>query len=234
MGFNTMKNEDFTLINNLTDNQLSMLNALSEQNDIPKKMYYGAILVLRNEENPERLVQSAHSIRELIEKIPKYLNTSLINDSDSDHAEYNLKQQVNELQDSWRKNVQNHPLFDGKGWNGEMDRKIQRFLNKCQSFFSKYQAKKPTRSKIMAATIRSMDKSGYWLPRALQEKDTKKLNDLRNFFQGVSHHKILCTEEEFCIRLEQLEDFLLDRLVPRIFADFDVIDEIIKEGNIDG
>ncbi len=86
----------------------------------------------------------------------------------------------------------------------------------------------------MANFLCSLDNSGHSLPGNLQKRNVENLIDLRNFFQGVSHHTIPCTEEKFYIKLEQLEEFLLDRLLPRIFADFDVIDEIIKEGSIDG
>ena len=71
-----MKNKDLTFINNPTDNQISLLDVLSEQNDILRNMYYGAVMVLNNTENPERFVFAAHGKRELIVKIPKYLNVS--------------------------------------------------------------------------------------------------------------------------------------------------------------
>lgn len=227
-----IKNKGIDYIIDLSENQNSLLNVLIEQDDRLKSMYYGALMVLNNKENPERFVLAAHGIRELMEKIPKYLSVS-INDR-KNNAEYNLKQQVNELKDSWNKNVAYNMPFDGNKWIGEMDGKLKRFLIKCRSFFEKYQAERPTRSKEMTTALRSIDKSSHMLPEVLQKENIRILNKLRDFFQGVAHHSISCSEDEFYSRLEELEGFLLERLMPRIFADFDVIDEIIKEGNING
>lgn len=229
-----IRSKDIDYIVDFSDSQNSLLNALAEQDDRLKSMYYGSLIVLNSKQNPERLQLAAHGIRELIEKIPKYLSVS-INDHDSNGAfEYSLKQQVNELKDSWDKNVAHNTSFDRNKVIGDIDQKVQRFLIKCQSFFENYQSERPTRSQEMANVLLSMDKSSHILPEALQKKNIRILTGLRDYFQGVSHHAIPCTEEdEFYSQLEKLEGFLLDRLVPRIFADFDEIDRIIQEVNVD-
>jgi hypothetical protein len=52
----------------------------------------------------------------------------------------------------------------------------------------------------------------------------------REYFQAIAHHGRQPPEEDFRARIDALERFLLDRLRPRTFADFDAIDDIIQEG----
>lgn len=229
-----INNKALNFISNLSDNQKSLLDALAEQNDNLRTMYYGALVVLKDADNPERLVLAAHGIRELMEKIPMYVNVSIDEPTNAGNTQYNLKQQVNELRDMWNSSVANNASFDEGRWIGEIDGDLQRFLDKCQIFFEKYQEERPTRLQEMATALHLLDKSGYLLPEPLQEKNIRNLKGLRDFFQAVSHHRNPCSEDEFYYQLEKFEGFLLDRLVPRIFADFDEIDEIIREGNTDG
>ncbi|TKJ22794.1 MAG: arginine--tRNA ligase [Promethearchaeota archaeon Loki_b31] len=48
-----------------TDKQIKIIKALERYSDKFLKMYIGAIIILENEKNPERIYQSAHSLREL-------------------------------------------------------------------------------------------------------------------------------------------------------------------------
>jgi hypothetical protein len=52
--------------------QLALYEALGERAEELARMYIGALIVLANPDNPDRLPQAAHSLRELMEKIPKY------------------------------------------------------------------------------------------------------------------------------------------------------------------
>jgi hypothetical protein len=57
--------------------QQQVFDALSERSDQLARMYLGAIAVLQQSSNPDRFPQSAHSLRELMEKAPQYLDLAV-------------------------------------------------------------------------------------------------------------------------------------------------------------
>ncbi len=73
--------EDHQLVFQISGKQRFLYEALSERdtqlaNEQGKKladMYLGALRVLADEHNPDRLPLAAHGIRELLEKLPRYL-----------------------------------------------------------------------------------------------------------------------------------------------------------------
>ena len=58
----------------LTDQQLELYEALSEKSEKAGAWYRGALVALSNDNNPERFVQAAHSIRELIKNLHKFID----------------------------------------------------------------------------------------------------------------------------------------------------------------
>ncbi len=67
----------------------------------------------------------------------------------------------------------------------------------------------------------------------LQELNVDQWTVMRDFFMSVAHHRHLSTKEEFVQWLNALEGFLLDKLVPRTFQNFDAIDRLIEEAEKD-
>src|SRR4029077_18363670 len=56
----------------LDGRQKTLVEALSEKDARLGQMYVGALMVLENQGNPESLAQACHSLRELMEKIPRW------------------------------------------------------------------------------------------------------------------------------------------------------------------
>ena len=76
-----------------------------------------------------------------------------------------------------------------------------------------------------------LDPSIESLPEPLRRFIYKDWDDLQKYFNSVCHHNREPDEQEFRERRDELEKFLLERLLPpRTFADFDDIDAIITEG----
>src|SRR5262245_20305523 len=61
----------------LTSRQRTVYEALVEREPKLGAIYLGAMAVLAQDQNPERFVQCAHSLRELVEKLPRYLDMSV-------------------------------------------------------------------------------------------------------------------------------------------------------------
>ena len=61
----------------LAGQQRALLDSLSEKSAQLAQMYLGAVVAIRNTANPERFAQAAHSLREMIQKVPDYYTTNL-------------------------------------------------------------------------------------------------------------------------------------------------------------
>jgi hypothetical protein len=207
--------------------QLALHEALEERATELARMYIGALIVLSNPDNPDRLPQAAHSLRELMEKIPRYLAV------ETRASRGNLKDEARKLEERWNNTVENSACYDDGNWNGSIDRHLQRLLQRLQQFFDWFDEHHPLRRTETATVLRQLDGSGRTLPARLEDQEVKGWLAIRDYFVSVSHHRTPPPEEDFRARMDALERFLLDRLRPRTFADFDVIDDIIQEGEGD-
>ena len=185
-------------------------------------MYYGALLVLGSVGNPDRLALAAHGLRELVEKLPSYLDVAM-----PAHTE-TLKTKVQEVEDAWN-HVVNSSVWSSprNAWQGSIDRRLRRFLAKLDNFFCWVRNHVPRRREEVSAVLRTIDPANRQLPRLLEERSIKEWNEMREFFQNVSHHRKACAQVEFHKSVDTLERFLLERLAPRTFDDFAEIDAIL-------
>jgi hypothetical protein len=189
-------------------------------------MYYGALLVIEQNQNPERFVLAAHCLRELMEKIPQYINVEM-----KAHGE-TLKQQVIEVGDLWKGTVGSKCNTPG-GWSGSIDKPLQKFLARFSIFNDWFEKHYPRRMAELQTLLRALQKSDKFIPKRLEDEQIEKWRTLNERFQGISHHRIRVSEEDFNLFLEELEIFLAERLAPKTFDDFVSIDEIIGKGEND-
>lgn len=203
----------------LSGQRRAVLDALSEQDRRLADMYAGALHVIGQSSNPERLPQAAHSIRELIEKLPRYL------DVPTPTAPPSLKEEVRSLVTAWREAAIDPATFDA--------RRAADFLHKFERFAAWFESVHLTLRQRAAATVRRLDPLGRALPTPIEKLRIKEWQECNGFFQGVSHHTKPCTDDELHQWLDVLERFLLDRLRPRTFDDFSEIDKLIEEGERD-
>jgi hypothetical protein len=187
-------------------------------------MYMGALVVLDQGSNPDRFALAAHGIRELMEKLPTYLDLPMQAHSES------LKSKVREIEDCWGRASGSSMCHKNGDWGGTVDQPLQKFLRSLQSFFSWFSKHHTRRRSETLEAVRKMDCSGRRLPERLEEINVKSWEEIWDFFVSVAHHRRLPDAAEFMQWLDALERFLLDRLSPRVFSDFDEIDKIIGEG----
>lgn len=211
----------------LVGQQLNLYRILLEKNQILSNMYLGALIVLKQNENPDHLSLAAHGIRELMEKLPLILDVPMKAHSES------LKSEVNNLKDTWLNTLDRSKNYNNQKWEGEIDGYLIKLLKKLHSFFEWFDDHYPRRKAEVGKILREIDISGLSLPNSLEEANIKTWFQIRDFFQIVAHHQRNTTREDFGQNLEALERILLDRLHPRTFIDLKEIDEIILEGEID-
>jgi hypothetical protein len=206
----------------LSSQQLALYQALGKKEPALGDMYLGALLVLREVSNPERLAQAAHSLRELMDKIPKYVDVEM-----KAHRE-TLGNKVDALDEGWRKLTQNTACHQGGSWGGNVDQPLSRYLQKLEEFFDWHAKHRPRRRVEAARLFRQLDGLQFTLPSFLEHLNVSEWQRLRDYFVSGAHHQRI-DDSVFAERLESLESFLIARLHPRAYADLDEIDGIIRE-----
>lgn len=209
----------------LSGQQRALHESLSGKAQSLADMYLGSLTVLSDTRNPDRLALAAHGLRELMEKIPSFVDVRIKAQKEG------LKGKVIELDVAWKATVENGNSYNGGTWSGEIDRGLSRFLRKLESFFQWFREHHPRRKAEIAATLEGLDPSGSSLPEPLAALNVETWENIRDFFVDVAHHRRPnTTGNEFSRWLDALERFLVDRLRPRTFPDLDAIDRIIREG----
>jgi hypothetical protein len=207
----------------LNSQQQTLYKALLERNRNLATMYLGALTVLYNE-NPDRHALAAHNVRELMEKIPAVADIKIKAQKET------LKSKVNHLEGFWKETCERSGCGSSQGWEGKIDTFLLRWLKEIDKFFRWFNEHYPRRKAETAATLRGLDGSGRSLPPPLEDLNISRWESIKDFFQGVAHHRTIQNPEEFSQWQDALEIILLDLLRPRTYEDFDLIDKTIQEG----
>lgn len=208
---------------NLSGQQRSLLLAFERLDPKLARMYLGALRVLADEANPDAMPLAAHALREIMEKLPESLDVPLKASAGA------LSNRVAGLLPIWQKAVNRSSCHSNGEWQGQLDGPLERLLKRLEIFFDWYSANYQTRRGEIAQALRRLDASGGFLPTPLESANLSLWRDLRDFFLTVAHHKHEPTRNEFASRLQEFESFLVDRLQPKTFADFDAIDALLEE-----
>jgi hypothetical protein len=208
----------------LLGQQFDLYKALLRKHGDLAQIYYGAIKVLTDVDNPDRFALAAHDIRELMEKIPNYIDVET-----KAHNE-KLGDKVLLLKEHWHKTCSKTTCVIDGAWNREIDESLASQLQEFESFFKWHDENLPKRNEEIATALRKLDISGCKLPISLEEQNVKIWKQLRKYFLGIAHHGKHPDEDDFDSKLNTFEGFLLDRLYPRTFTDLDEIDQVIQEG----
>jgi len=212
----------------LSGQQRTLMRALDERDPGLSAIYLGAIMVLVDTSNPDRLPQCAHSVRELMEKLPERLDVPTQAQKES------LKVKVREIEDAYVGAQQKTSCFSSvDGWSGTIDVPLKKLLSKIGGFFDWFSTHHPRRRDELHGVLTRLDGSGRELPKPLASLNVDAWDKKRDYFQSVAHHRLNTDEQEFRRWMDALERFLLDRLAPRTFDDFAEIDTIIGEGRRD-
>ena len=208
--------------------QQALIRALDARNAMLGAIYRGGIMVLRDSSNPDRFPQCAHSMRELMEKLPEVLDVPAKAQKES------LKAKVIEIEQAFIGAQRNTVCFSvSDGWDGQIDAHLRRFILRLTTFFEWFKSHHPRRRDEVHGVLNRLDGSGHRLPEPLAALNVDVWNELRDYFQSVAHHRRRTVEQDIVQWLEALERFLLDRLIPRTFEDFTEIDTLIERGQKD-
>lgn len=219
----------------LSGQQLALLQELQELDRAPGSrgyslavMYQGGLAVFENSGHADRFAQCAHSLRELMEKIPECLDVPMRAQGER------LTVKVRELEGSFAGARESTGCFsESNGWHGRVDRHLRSFLLRADGFFEWFASHYPRRRAEAQSALMRLDSSGRPLPEPLGSLNVDAWFAMREYFQSVAHHRRVAEEGELRGWVDALERFLLERLVPRTFDDFDEIDRLLA-GEADG
>lgn len=217
-----MDDEHIQLV--LSGEQLTLYEALFRRSERIARMYLGAQFALKDTVNPERFTLAAHAIRELMEKVPEIVAVAT-----PAHFE-KMRAKMGPLEDAFDRVIAQSNLKSPK-WEGQTDGPTRQFLENAKAFFEWKRECMPKRKKEIASTMRALDGPGRALPPDLENLAVKQWQELQQYFLNIAHHQAPDpTLEEFDGHLRSLERFLLGKLNPPTFAEFDTIDAIIRSG----
>ena len=134
----------------LSGQQFALYTALSKKDGGLAAMYYGALSVSKQIENPDRMALAAHGLRELMEKLPRF------HDLPKETKPTAMTAMVRVLTASWGNAVGKSNCHSNGIWSGEIDRALERFLKKAQEFFVWIEKERPTRKQAAARILRNL------------------------------------------------------------------------------
>lgn len=183
--------------------------------------YLGALSSLRNTFNPDRFAQSAHSLRELLEKIPRALQTEQAGITGDE-----LKNKRRALRAALEREKTNFPA----GWeNQPITAELSNVLSEFEQYFEL--CERPDRKDQVFASLTRLDPMIKTLPEQLRREKRERYVRLWNALEGIAHHGRRKTEEEFREYVLQVEELVLDLMAPVSAEDQHLLAQIIAEGD---
>ena len=208
----------------LTPQQQRVLEALKdrETEEYPLSQWYlGALYALNNVQNPDRIAQTAHSLRELIEKLPRVVERSNVQAPSS-----TFQQQRENMYRRILRDKKHHP----DGWKGEtIDAHLDNTLKEVEKYLESNQ--QPTRRERMQTAVTTIDPMANRFDRQIREGKRDKLYELWDKLEGIAHHRNKQNIDDLESCLNKLESTIIDLLAPITAQDQNEIQTILANSN---
>ena len=208
----------------LTRKQREVIEALKniQTEEYPLSDWYiGALYALNNHYNPDRIAQAAHSLRELLEKLPWVIHGSDVKAKVPGFAE--------------KRNIMNERVLRAKkrypkGWKGKpIDKNLAKLLTDLEKYLELNQ--KPTRKEQIKQAVATIDPMVNSLGSEIQEVKRNQYHHLWNQLEELSHHGSKPDVAKFEKCLEELENTVFNLLAPVTAQDQEEIQTILNLSN---
>ena len=208
----------------LEGRQRRLYEELSRRSADLASMYIGALQVVQLPTVEDRFAMAAHCLRELMEKLPQFLDVPFERD------DFNLGNEAKTLHDELKCVKEQSESFVEGNWTGEVDTHIHQFLKQVDSVLQDHVTYNSRRRDQFRDWNQALDPSITKVPPDATKRMFREWKSLNDFFQRVSHHHDwLEKEAAFEEEMRALEDFLLDRFRPQTYKKQKRIDQIIAE-----
>ena len=189
----------------LTQRQQSVLRALEEVEDTRYRMslyYLGALYALDNPYNPDRISQAAHSLREILDKLPRIVPRSDL------PKPYDIHSKRLELADRIARDRERY----SEGWVGEIDNELGATIEDVAMFLDNH--RQPTRRENIRAVLKHFDPLTDRFDRQASARRLGRVSDLQKEVEVFAHHGGGDDEEALWKCIYELEEVILHVLAP--------------------
>ena len=208
----------------LTPQQQRVLEALidRETEEYPlSRWYLGAFYALNNEQNPDRIPQAAHSLRELLEKLPR-----VVEGTDAPATSPNFQQKRAKIYKRILKDKENYP--DGRE-NKQIDGHLDKTFKQVEEYLESN--RQPTRRERMQMAVTTIDPMANRFDNEIRERKRDELHGLWEQLEGFAHHKSKRNIGKFEKCLDKLEKTVIDLLAPITAQNQKEIQTILRNAN---
>ena len=212
--------------------QRAIIRGLSRKSEELAEMYIGALRVLLDNQNPDRLYQSAHSIRELMEKMPLFWEETPVFKKKKPGD--GIKSQLNPRKRRWN-NLKDNCSEAKNDWHGTIGDSLRGFLNDLDAFFQWYEKHYPEQQSQTTSFLNTLAPFAGSLPAEENDRKEKQRSDkwmnLSSQITNYSHHSP--TNLKYLDTLSEFESLLLNEILfivqPIVLSDLELLDALILE-----
>ncbi len=185
--------------------------------------YEGALWARQDMDNPDRLPQAAHSLRDLLQELPKVLlNAPVIAKFDSKNARKKIRERLKA----------DHKQYPECNWeDAEITPEFARTLDMLIEYIEANE--QPTRAEQLANALKSVDPMFGVVGPDIVKRKTKHYIDVWHKVQAVAHHGRTVDDAGFDALLDEVNDLILGLVAPVAVEDQKEILHILKAGVID-
>lgn len=208
----------------LDGRQIGIWRALRSKADLKFRFhdwYTGALAALASSEdvNPDRLAHAANSLREILEKIPRVLETEV-----SGPDRNILEQARTAMTSAIGQAKSDYP----DGWCGNITEKLADGLRRVEQYVDLRSS--PTRAERTFAGLAKLDPMIEALPGQSQQRKLRRYKEISKKLELFTHHQCTPDDEKFRDCLTQTEELILDLLAPLTADDQNELLAIISKG----
>lgn len=183
--------------------------------------YRGAIRVLNDSGNPDRIALAAHGIREFGEHLTKHLELPTPTQGE------NLGDRVRRLQPVWEA-ARSERLDRSQQGECENTPHEDKLFKELDTFFRAVEQEKPTQRQRAERLVEELDVNRHSVNSAHKLSEVQRWLEIRRFFQRASHHS-RTSLEDLLATLDRLQDFLIAKLHRQPSLDLTAIDQLLAK-----
>ena len=186
--------------------QQQVLDALREKETDKYPLgdwYSGALYALQNKYNPDRIAQAAHSLRELLEKLPRVVRES---DVVRSPGFADMRRGI------YKRWIKDKKRYDGKWKDKKIDDQLDKTLRKVDRYLELNQM--PTRREQIQSAIGQIDPLIDMFDPEIQKAKRDHFHKVWMELEGIAHHRSNPDEQRFRECFSVIDQIILDLLAP--------------------
>ena len=204
----------------MTELQCEVLDALKgrQTDEYPLGSWYlGALYALKDEGNPDRVSQAAHSMRELLEKLPRVLHERIT------VRQPNFKEDRRRIYELWSLDRE---IYKGKWEFKTVNSRFNRTLQEIDNYLEENQ--RPDRKEQIRLALAKIDQMAEMFDPVIQKEKSDKIRRIWGDFEKFAHHGSSRDEQLFGNRFVEAEQLIFDLLAPITAEDQQAINELME------